>query len=186
MLKLLIVKGRGEQRLGIVTVRPMVGPLSLTLEAAGDGVVTNLFFLERIGKLLIACHEVLDDAVHLNGEFPLLFFFFGSEFDAAFFAEEGYGFGVIVSAFLAVCLGPSESLLIVLFVVDAFFHTAEDLDLVNGFDAHTEVAFHHVLIDDGACDTHALGTDLEVGFALHRSNSDCCAAEAEAWKATLR
>ena len=76
-------------------------------------------------------------------------------------------------------LCPSESFLIVLFVVDAFFHAAKDLNLVNGFHTHTEVAFHHILIHDGACDTHALRTDLEIGFALHGSNRNSGTTEAK-------
>ena len=168
-----------EHSLGIVAVGPVVGPLSLTLEAGGDGVVADLFFFKCVGEILVALDQILDDAVHLDRELPLLLFFFLCKLDAALFAEEFHGFGVVVAAFLAVRLRPCQRLFIRLMVVDALLHAAEDLDLVNGLDAQTQIFLHELLVDDGAADAHAHGTDLEVALAAHRGGSDGRAAEAQ-------
>ena len=64
-------------------------------------------------------------------------------------------------------------------VVDAFLHAAEDLDLVNGLNAQSQILFHEVLIHDGAADAHGDGTNLEVALAAHRGGGDGRAAEAE-------
>ena len=157
----------------------MVRPLSLALEAGSDGVMADGFFNEACGQVLVALDQILDDAVHLDREFPLLLFFFLCKLDAALFAEEVDVFGVVVAAFLAVRLRPCQRLFIRLMVVDAFLHAAEDLDLVNGLDAQTQIFLHELLVDDGAADAHAHGTDLEVALAAHRGGSDGRAAEAQ-------
>ena len=168
-----------EHSLGIVAVGPVVGPLSLALESGGDGVVADLLLLKACGQVLVALDQILDDAVHLDRELPLLLFFFGGELDAAGLAEEFHGFGVVVAAFLAVRLRPCQRLFIRLMVVDALLHAAEDLDFVNGLDAQTQIFLHELLVDDGAADAHAHGTDLEVALAAHRGGSDGRAAEAQ-------
>ena len=71
----------------------MVSPLTLTLEACSNGVMTDCFFLKAFGKILVAVHKVFDYAVHLNDEFPLLIFLF---------SVEANKIGVVVSALFAV------------------------------------------------------------------------------------
>ena len=39
-----------------------------------------------IGQILIAGHQILDDAIHLDRKLPLLFLFLGGEFNAHLFA----------------------------------------------------------------------------------------------------
>ena len=58
--------------------------------------------VKEVGQVLVALDQVLDDAVHLDREFPLLFLFLGGELDAALFAEEVDVLGVVVTAFPAV------------------------------------------------------------------------------------
>ena len=157
----------------------MVCPLTLTLETACDRVVTNFLLYECIREILVACHKVFDDAIHLNSELPLFLFLFGCEFDLAVFAEERNCLWVVITALFAVFFCPCKSFLVLFLVVNAFFHTAKDLNFINGLNAHTEVLFHHILIDDGTGDTHTLGTDLEVGFAAHSSNSNSSTTKAE-------
>ena len=76
-------------------------------------------------------------------------------------------------------LGPRKRFLVVLFVVDAFFHTAQDLDLVDGFDAHSEVVFHKGLVHNRAADAHGDRADLKVGLAAHCGSRNGCATESE-------
>ena len=175
----LIIEGGAEQRFRIVAVRPVVGPLTLTLEAAGDRVMTNLLFLEFIGQIGVACHQILDDAIHLDGELPLLLFLLGSELDTHLFAEEVHLVGVVVATLFAMRFGPRKRLLELFLVVDALFHTAQNLDLVNRFDAHTEVLFHHALVHNGAGNAHALRADLQVGLATHGGNRHSGTAKAQ-------
>ena len=66
------VKGRIEECLGVVAVRPVVCPLSLTLEARAYSVVTDFFFFKGIGKLLVSADKISDDDIHLYSKFPLL------------------------------------------------------------------------------------------------------------------
>ena len=157
----------------------MVRPLSLALEAGSDGVMADGFFNEACGQVLVALDQILDDAVHLDREFPLLLFFFLCKLDAALFAEEVDVFGVVIAAFLAVLLRPGQCLFIGLMVVDALFHAAEDLDLVNGLHAQAQILLHEVLIHDGAADAHGDGADLQIALAPHRRDCDSGTAEAQ-------
>ncbi len=67
------VEGRIQNCFRIVAVRPMIRPLTLSLEAGCDRIVTNALLDEIIGQIRISLDKVFNDAVHLNGEFPLLF-----------------------------------------------------------------------------------------------------------------
>ena len=179
LLRAFKVEGRVEYSLGIVTVGPVVRPLSLALEAGSDGVVSDGFFNEACGQVFVALDQILDDAVHLDRKFPLLFFFFRGKLDTALFAEEVNIFGVVVAAFLAVLLRPCQRLFIGLMVVDTLFHAAEDLNLVNGLHTQAQILLHEVLIHDGAADAHGDGADLQIALAPHRRNCDSGTAEAQ-------
>ena len=74
---------------------------------------------------------------------------------------------------------PGKRFLIFFLVVDALFHTAQDFNLVYGFNAHTEVAFHHILVDNRACDTHALGANLQIGLTAHRCHCNSGTTESK-------
>ena len=43
----------------------MVRPLSLTLEAGGDGVVADLFFFKCVGEILVALDQILS-LIHIS------------------------------------------------------------------------------------------------------------------------
>ena len=64
-------------------------------------------------------------------------------------------------------------------IVDALFHTAEDLNLVHGFHAHAEVFLNEPLVDDGTADTHAHRADLEIALPAHCSGCHGCTPEPE-------
>ena len=52
-------------------------------------------------------------------------------------------------------------------VVDAPFHAADNLYLVNAFAAHAQVVFEEVRVHDGTGDAHAHGADGEVALSAH-------------------
>jgi len=165
-----VVEGGVEQSFGEVAVGIEVGPLTLTLEAAGDGVVTDHLFFAAGRQVGIAVEHILDDAVHLCKEVPLLFLLVGGSSDEL---------GVLVPALFAVLFDPCSALCDLFGVVDALGHSAEDFNLVNGLNAHTEVGLDKVGVDNGAADTHADGADLQVGLAAHGGNGNCGAGETE-------
>ena len=164
------IEGGIENRFRIVAVRPVVCPLTLSLEAAGDGVVSQHLLVELRGQVLVALHQILDDAVHLNRELPLLVLLLTVEF---------YKVRIVVAAFLAVLLRPGKGSLDFLMIVNALFHTAENLDLIDGLHAHSQVLLHEGLVNDGSADSHTHGADLQIGFSSHSRGGDSGAAKAE-------
>ena len=154
------VEGGIEHRLGIVAVGPVIGPLPLALEAGNDGVVAYHLLLEFLGEIGVALYEILYDAVHLYGKFPLLALFLVGKPYAALLAQELHGFGIVVAALLAVLECPRQRLFIGFVVVYALLHAAEYLYLIDGFDAQAEVFLHELLVYDGAAYAHAHGAYL--------------------------
>ena len=61
-----------EQRFGIIAVGIEVGPLALSLEAGGNGIVSQRLFLEaHLTQLGVAPHQVAHDNHHLHDELPV-------------------------------------------------------------------------------------------------------------------
>ena len=164
----LIVKAGAQQCFRIVTVRPMIGPLSLSLETACDGIVTNHLFFASFGQILITCHQILDDTIHLNSELPLLFLLLICKTNEI---------RVVITAHLTVLLGPCKSLLILFLVVNTFFHSAQNLYFIYRLYSHAQIRLYEILIHNGTADTHTLGTDLQIRLTSHGSNCYSCTAE---------
>ena len=126
----------------------------------------SLFLEAHFLELGVAEHEVADDESHLDNEFPVgilagaVLLLFGT---------------VLVPTFihLAVLLCPCHSLGILLMVVNAFIHAAENFGLIHALVAHAQIFLEEVLVNDTACDTHALATNREIALATHCSNSKC-------------
>ncbi len=173
------VEGGVEHRLGIVAVGPVIGPLPLALEAGGDGVVAYHLLLEFLGEIGVALYEILYDAVHLYGKFPLLALFLIGKPYAALLAQELHGFGIVVAALLAVLECPRQRFFIGLVVVYALLHAAEYLHLIDGFDAQAEVFLHELLVYDGAAYAHAHGAYLQIALAAHGGSRNGRPAEAQ-------
>ena len=173
-----IVEGSGKECFRIIAVRPVVGPLSLALESAGDCVVSEslLFeFLSACGNLLIrelrvAAHQVFDDDIHLDRELPLLILHLTGLLDPL---------RVLVPCFLAVLLCPLQSSLELCLVIDTLFHTAEYFNLIHRLYTHAQIGLHEILVHDGSADSHGNGTDLQVAHSAERSCCNRCASEAE-------
>ena len=157
----------------------MVCPLSLTLEACADSVVTEHFLFKAFGQILVSSDKISDYKVHLDGEFPLFFLLLGSELDSSFFAEEINKIGIVISSLFAMLFCPRQSALIILFIIYAFLHTAKYFNLVDGLYAHTEIFFNKLLVDYRPADTHTHGADLEITLAAHFGSGNSRTTEAE-------
>ena len=164
------VKGSVEDGFCKVRVGPVICPLPLTLEAAHYGVVAYHLFLTVCGQVGVAVHKVLDNAGGFNGELPVLLFFFGS------FADY---IRVFIPALGAVFLGPFKGFLKLFFIINSLFHTAENFNLVNAFNSHSEIFLKEFGVDNGAGYTHADRAYLQVGFAFHCGNCHGCSCKAE-------
>ena len=121
------VKRRVHERFSKIAVRIEVRPLTLPLETAGNRIMADSLFLTALWQVRIAIVEVLHDAHHLDDKFPSLFFLL---------VRLARKVWVLVKAFLAVLFCPSQSLLILFPIIDTFRHTADNLDLINRFNAH--------------------------------------------------
>ena len=97
-------------------------------------------------------HEVLHDNHHLYDEVPVGILLLAC-----------LGLALAVGDVLAlvahtVLAGPSHSLLVLLGVVDALGHAADDFGEVNALVAHAEILLEEVGIDDTSGDTHTCRT----------------------------
>ena len=165
-----VVKSGIENSLGEVTVGIEVRPLSLALEAAGDGIVADHFLFAALRQVGIAVHQVFDDQVHLQSEVPILVLLLAGALQI---------FRILIKAFLDIFVSPGFQLFEFLLVVDALCHAADHFHLVDRFHTHAEILFNELAVNDRAADAHADGADLEVALAAHRSdrNSSTCKAE---------
>ena len=166
------VEGRVQDGLGKITVGIEVCPLPLALETAQDGVVAKGFLSEaQLLELGIALEQVADDDGHLDGEFPVLVLFFAALLEVLAVAH--------ILVLLAMDLGPGKGFLEFLVVVDAAFHTADNLHLVYAFAAHSQVVFEEVGIHDGTGYAHTDCTYREIGLTPHTGGCDGGAGKAE-------
>ena len=148
----------------------MIRPLSLPLEAGGNGVVTDRFLLGALGQTVVSAHQVLHDQRGFDGEFPVLRLLFGGLADEC---------GVLVKAFGTVFLHPRHGAVELLAVINALLYATQNLDLIDRFHAHTEVILKEIRVDLRAGNAHAHRADLQVGLTLHGHGGDGGSAEAE-------
>ena len=88
------------------------------------------FFLAAGRQIWIAVEQVLDDQVHLQGEFPVLILLVPGLLQ----------FGrILVKAFPHVLLTPGFQPFQFLAVIDAEGHAADDFHLVHRLDPHAEI-----------------------------------------------
>ena len=132
--------------------------------------MTDHFFLASFRKIFVAVHQILDDAHHLHDELPVLILLL-----SVFL----HSLRILVKALDAVCLRPGQRLFKLRLIVDALCHTADDFHLVHGLHAHAEIFFNKCRIDDRSADSHADGTDLQIGFSPHGSDSNRRPAETQ-------
>ena len=109
--------------------------------------------LTALGEFVVAVHKVLDNAHHLNNEFPLL---------VLDLAGSLHLFGVLVKALYALFLCPCKCLLVLLLVIDAFSHSPYYLYLVNRLNSHSKVFLDELRAYDRAAYTHSDRAYLEV------------------------
>ena len=132
--------------------------------------MSHHLLFSSLGQILVAVHQILDDAHHLDYKLPVLILLLSGLLDL---------FRILVKALNAVLLHPGQSFLVFLLIINAFRHTADDFHLVHGFHTHTKIILDKGRVNDGSADTHTDGTDLQVGFAPHGSNSNSRPSEAK-------
>ena len=168
------VKRGTHQRLGEVKVGDIVGPLALALHTGSDGVVAQTLLLEaQLLETRVAVHQVVDDKHILDGELPVL---------VLLLAGLGLAYLLVVVVALiglAVLLGPSHGLLVLLRVIDTLVHTAQDFDQVHILGTHAEIVLEEVGVDDTSGNTHTGVTHAQIALAAHRSHSLCGAGKAQ-------
>ena len=163
-----------HQRLGIVSVRLPVGPLTLSLETAGDGIVAERLFLEaHLAQTGITLHKVADNECHLDDEFPV------GVLLLACFLLLGTILEILALIGLAVFFCPGHSLGILLMIVDSFIHATQNLCLVDTLIAHSQILLKECRIDDRTGDTHTHRADREVALAAHAGHSDSGAGKTQ-------
>ena len=150
-----------EQCLGIVTVGVEVGPLALSLESGRNGIVPQRFLLEsHLQQFGVALHEVAHDEGHLHDKLPV---------GVLLLACLGLGLHIIVLALvlLAVLLGPCHGLGILLLVIDALGHAADNLGEVDRLAAQAQVLLEEVGIDDRARNAHRHAAHRQIAASAH-------------------
>ncbi len=148
-----------QKRLREVCVGIEIGPLALALETGRDRVVADGFLGELRIELVAAAHQLLDDNHHFHHKLPVLLLLLRRPADE---------FRVLVESFLAVRLRPGQGALILVMVVDALGHAADDLHLIHGLHAHPQPGLNEIAVDDRTADAHADRPDLQIGFPAHR------------------
>ena len=101
----------------------MIGPLTLSLNTANDGVAAAGFFLEtKLSQLRVANHDIADNKCLFNYAQSFLILLLTSVLIRAAF--------VFVPALLAVLFTPGYSLLKLFLIKDIVYYAALDLNLV--------------------------------------------------------
>ncbi len=182
------VERGAHQALREVEVGLVVGPLALSLHAAGNGIVAQgLFLVTHFQQFGIAVHEVADDHHVLHGELPVGVLLC-AVLALALAVEGGHGRAreertvlVVVMAFLrfAVFLYPRHGFLELLGVEDAKVHAAQDFYERYVLGPHAQIFLEEVRIHDGTGDAHAGVAHGKIALAAHGGRGLGGAGEAE-------
>ena len=157
------IEGTVEDRLEVIPIRVVVGPLPLALEAPGNGVVAvGLFTEAQFGQPGIAHHQVAGDEGHLDGVFPFL---------VQLFAAARFRRAVEVLSFRAVLLRPGQGLLVFHLVEQPLVDPSAEFAHIDGLDPHAEVIFQERGIDHAAGDAHARSSHGQIGFSADSGDS---------------
>ena len=112
----------------------------------------SLFLKSYLLKAWVAVHEVLHDDHHLDDEVPVGILLLAG---LSLALTVGDVLALVAHTMLA---GPRHSLLVLLGVVDALGHAADDFGEVNAFVAHAEIFLEEVGVDDTSGDAHTSRT----------------------------
>ena len=165
------VKRAVQKRFRHVAVRVVIRPVTLTLEAAANGVEAETFFfaVDRL-QIRVPVHHVAEDNRHQNRFAERAFLFFRGKNEVG---------AIAVRTDFDVFFRPFHGELEFFFVVNFEVHAAAHFRHVNGLDAHAEVAFPERVVEDRSRDTHRATADGEVAFSAERSDRQPGAGEAE-------
>ncbi len=130
-----------EQCFGEIAVGHVVGPLALSLETGGDGIVAKRLFAEaEFLQTGVAGHEVTDNKVHLDDELPVGILLFAGVLPQ----------GVVVVSFVLLAVGdsPLVSLLVLFGVKNALIDATADFDHIDIFVSHAEILLEEVRVNN--------------------------------------
>ena len=154
------VERRGHDGFGEITIRKPVGPLALALETGGDSIPTErLLVPAELVKLRISIENIADDDRHLRDEFPVLV---GRNHLALCDDLRQRQTGVAVIALPAVLPYPGERLPVLLLVINAERHAAQNLSHIDPLRADAEIFLHHLRVTVCAHDAHRDAADVDV------------------------
>ena len=126
--------------------------------------------LASLRETVASLHQVADDQHHLDDELPVAVLLLSRSLQLR---------RIFVKALDAPLARPFESSFVFLVIVNALGHTADDLDLVDRLDTHTEIVLNEARIDDRAADAHADRADLQIRLPSHLGDRQSRTAKAQ-------
>ena len=164
------VEGGVEDRFHEVAVGHVIGPLTLSLKTAGNGVMTAGFFHKaHFRQFRIADHQVAGDHAHLRDIIPHFF---------VAFRREGIAVAEVFTL-LAVFPDPFTGFGIFFRIVDIFVDAADDLAHIHRFATDVQILFKEFRIHNGTGDPHRHRADGEIRFPAHERDRDGGTGETE-------
>ena len=140
------VKRAVEQRFGGIAIGVLIGPVALTLETGGDGVVAQrLLHQPFFRQLRVALHHVADAHRHQQALF---------QHRAALRFIALILLGVLIFAVAEMFIRPRQRHLQLGFIIDFLIDSPAQLRHVDSLNLHPEPGFKEVVVDDGAGDAH--------------------------------
>ena len=140
------VKRAVEQRFSGIAIGVLIGPVALTLETGGDGVVAQrLLHQPFFRQFRVALHHVADAHRHQQALF---------QHRAALCFIALILLSVLIFAVAEVFIRPRQRHLQLGFIIDFLIDSPAQLRHVDSLDLHAEPGFKEIVVDDGAGDAH--------------------------------
>ena len=134
------VEGRVENRLQEIAVGEMIGPVTLPLEAGGDGIVPQgLLTIAQVRQAGVAHHQVTGNHGHPDHELPV----------PVLLRPAALGLRrVVFLSLFAVLPHPHQGPGKLILVVDSLLNPARELSHVHRFYPHAQVGLKEGMIHD--------------------------------------
>ena len=160
------VERRTHQRLGEVEIRPVVGPLTLSLHTCQQRIVAQSLFLEAdFLQLRVSVHQIADNQHIFHCEIPVGILFLTCLGLALLH--------VVVATFVrhTIFLRPRHRLLVFVLVVDFQLDATQNFDQIGVFRAHSEVVLEEIGIDNRASNAHTGVSKAQIRLSTHHRHS---------------
>ena len=160
------VERRTHERLGEIEIRPVVGPLTLSLHTCQQRIVAQSLFLEAdFLQLRVSVHQIADNQHIFHCEIPVGILFL-----------TGLGLAllhVVVATFVrhTIFLRPRHRLLVFVLVVDFQLDATQNFDQIGVFRTHSEVVLEEIGIDNRASNAHTGVSKAQIRLSTHHRHS---------------